>query len=366
MRVRTHKLGTTLLYAVAIAVVGLVAFSSLNAGVDTRPGYRFDGFDPHFAAMAVFGFFGLVCSVAIIVFDDDDSDISRAAATDPRIPRPPDSYTGFVRQPWHKVLAVGAIFGAVSAVSVFIWLAIAKFPGTPGTVWGDYASSALPALTLFLALWSVTNGGFTLAALAEAFNRDRRVLCTTALVAMFVIGLGLGFLFMTLPNLPTAGALILTAVAFPLSILTVTLVRAWAMVRVDRWDALTPAARQRQSLYGSDRPGSGHPPYDMLARGEKLLLHFGGDGTAEPQLLIATNRRFARASIVRGERTFVLEQTEPGQLSGASTQFLGGQLVTTAHFRNRADMRVDGGDPAASRAFAEAVTALARTGKIGP
>ena len=38
--------------------------------------------------------------------------------------------------------------------------------------------------------------------------------------------------------------------------------------------------------------------------------------------------------------------------------------MTTAHFRDRQDMRVVGGDPEQSRAFAEAVTRLARTGQL--
>lgn len=102
----------------------------------------------------------------------------------------------------------------------------------------------------------------------------------------------------------------------------------------------------------------------MLEPGEKLLMHFPSDRAPEPQMLIATTKRFVRASILGSGRTFVLEQARPEQLTGASSQGVGHDLITIVHFRGRQDMAVTGGNPEQSRAFAEAVTVLARTGQV--
>ncbi|NJC55146.1 hypothetical protein [Brevibacterium marinum] len=371
MKFRTHRFSTTLVYAVTLTVFMLVIFALVNAGIDPRVG-RGD-FDPKNAAMVCFGMLGLYHSVAIIFFDDDDSPTTREAAADAHIPRAPDSYTGFIRQAWYKVLSVGPIFAVFCMASVFIWHSFAEFPGTLGTVWGDYTASPLPALALFLLCWAAASIGFTLAAVAEAFNRDRRGLFITAMIVMFIVGLGITAWFFFLPDQRTGTALTIAALALPLSLLTLIGARAWAIARVSRYDAAHPrqSARQRrrQARFGPRAqrqacPGS--PPHDMLRRGEELLMHFKSERTAEPQMLIATNQRFVRASILGSDRTFVLEQASPGQLTGADSQRMGPDLLTTAHFRDSQDMRVVGGDPEQSRAFAEAVSRLARTGRIRP
>ena len=93
-------------------------------------------------------------------------------------------------------------------------------------------------------------------------------------------------------------------------------------------------------------------------------MHFNSERSPQSQLLIATDQRFVRASILGSDRTSVLDQASPSQLSGASSRRVGRDLMTTAHFRDRQDMQVIGGDPEHSREFAEAVTRLAQTGQI--
>ena len=373
MRFRTHKLSTTLVYAVTLTLLMLVVFSLANAGIDPRAN-RYGDFDPKQAASACFGLLGLYHSIAIIFFDDDDSPKTADAAKDAHIPRAPDSYTGFVRQAWYKVLSVGPIFAFFCTASVFIWHSFAEFPGHVGTVWGDYTASPLPALALFLLCWAATNIGFTFASVAEAFNRDRYGLFLASMIVMFIVGLGITVSFIFLPEQSTAPALFMAVITLPVSLIALIGARAWAIVRVAHYDATHPRQsareRRRQARFGHQnnqhqpRPHPDGPPHDMLRRGEKLLMHFPSDRAPEPQMLIATDQRFARASILGTDRTFVLEQAAPGQLAGASSQWVQGDLVTIAHFRDRQDMRVVGGNPDQSRAFAEAVTLLARTGQV--
>lgn len=370
MRMRTHRLSTTLVYGVTLALFMLVIFFLTNAGIDPRAN-RIGDFDPKGAATVCFGLLGLYHSIAIIFFDEDDSSKPAAAAADSHLPRAPDSYTGFIRQSWYKVLSVGLIFAVFCAASVFIWHSFAEFPGSPGTVWGDYATSPVPALTLFLLCWASTNIGFMFASIAEAFNRDRFGLFITAMVIMFIVSLGVTVGFIFLPEQSTGPALTMAAFALPLTLIAVIGARAWAIARVNRYDAnhprLSARERRRSEQFGPDlqrRPAPGPPPFDMLRDGEELLMHFKSERTPEPQMLIATNQRFVRASILGSDRTFILEQASPGQLLGASSERVGHDLMTTAHFRDRQDMRVVGGDPEQSRAFAEAVTRLARTGQL--
>lgn len=363
-------MSTTLVYAVTLALFMLVIFYLTNAGIDPRPS-RIGDFDPKGAATVCFGLLGLYHSIAIIFFDEDDSSKSAEAAADSHIPRAPDSYTGFIRQPWYKVLSVGPIFAVFCTASVFIWQSFAEFPGSLGTVWGDYTTSPAPALTLFLLCWASTNIGFFFASIAEAFNRDRPGLFIAAMVIMFIVALGITVGFILFPEQPTGQALTVAVIALPLSLLTVIGARAWAIVRVNCYDAAHPrqSARQRRrsAQFGPDhqrRPATVPPLYDMLEPGEKLLMHFPNNRTPEPQMLIATTKRFVRASILGSGRTFVLEQARPEQLTGASSQGVGHDLMTIAHFRSRQDMAVTGGNPEQSRAFAEAVTVLARTGQV--
>ncbi|MDN6124642.1 MAG: hypothetical protein L0I80_12375 [Brevibacterium sp.] len=395
MRKRTDKFFATVVCGVVFTVIALIAFSTFNAGIDPRLNSRGD-VNPSYAAMVGFGFLGFFHAVAIIFFSDDD-----AAAADGRRParRIPDSFTGFIRQDGHTVFSVGPIFAAFCTASVFIWHAIATDPGAPGTVWGDYTTSLLPALVLFLSCWTTINIGFTLASCAEAFHRDRSGLFATFLVAMFVLALGLTAGFLSLPAQPTGGALIVSVIAFPLSLLAMARARSWAITRVAGWDAIHPRSvpqtepravpgpmlqHELQSLFrplfrpwlrpeprlarcDSLRPGTsypGGPPLDMLRRGEQLLMHFKSERTPEPQLLIATNQRCVRASILGADTTFILEQASPGQLTGARSERVGRDLTTTVHFHGSRVMRVVGGDPEQSRAFAEAVDRLARTGRL--
>ncbi len=354
----------TVVYGVVLTVLALVAFSAINAGIDPRMVDR-GTINPKYAATVGFGILGLVHSIAIIYFTDDDALAADGGRVEPTIP---DSATGFIRQAGYRVFSVGPIFSVFAAASIFIWHAIAAVPGESGTVWGDYGSSPLPALSVFLACWSAVNIGFTLASCAEACHRNLFGLFVTILFAMFVVSLGITVGFLFLPVQSTGGALISSAIAFPVSLFALVGSRAWAKARVARWDAVHPRPMPQPQPQLDDidptAPGThypGGPPLDMLRRGEKLLMHFKSERTPEPQLLIVTNQRFVRASILGSDRTFILDQTEPGQLSEVTSQRVGHDLMTTAHFHDRQDMHVVGGDPMQSRAFAEAVGRFVRT-----
>ncbi|MDN5551684.1 MAG: DUF4229 domain-containing protein [Brevibacterium sp.] len=367
MRLRTHKFFMTVVYGVVLTVLALIAFSTINAGIDLLM-VNDGNIDPKYAAIVGFGILGLVHSIAIHFFTDDDAIAADGGWAELTIP---DSATGFIRQAGYRVFSVGPVFAVFAATSIFIWHAIAAVPGESGTVWGDYGSSPSPALIVFLSCWSAVNIGFTFASCAEAFHRDLFALFVTILVAMAFVGLGITVGFLFLPAQSTGSALISVVIAFPVSLFALVGARAWAKVRVARWDAADPRQLQRlqprwdgidPSTPGSPYPGG--PPFDMLRRGEKLLMHFKSERTPEPQLLIVTNQRVVRASILGSDRTFILDQTEPGQLSGVTSQRVGHDLMTTAHFHDRSDVQVVGGDPAQSRAFAVAVARLARTGKV--
>lgn len=352
---------------VALAGFTAVTFALTNAGLDPQADHLRD-VDPTAAASVCFGLlglsgllglFGLYHCVVIIFFGEDNSSKSAKAPTDPRIARVPDSHTGFIRQPPHVVFSVGPVFAGFSAASVFIWHIFAKHPGTPGTVWGDYTTSGLPVLVLFLACWATANVGFTFTAIAEAVSRDRKGLFRTAMILMFVVAGAILVCFFSLPGQPTESALTIAAGACSLSLVTSVGSRAWAIARV----AQTNAENTVSMLSAPQSFDVIQSPHDMLEHGEDLILHFRSDRTPEPQLLIATTTRFVRASILHPDRTFILEQARPDQLVGVSSERMGPDLVTIAHFRDRQDMRIVGGNPVQSRNFAEAANRLARTGK---
>ncbi|MDN5773707.1 MAG: hypothetical protein L0H43_07970 [Brevibacterium aurantiacum] len=372
MRRRRHDFRTTVVYAIGLAGIATAVFFMINAGINPRarpPGL--DDVNPSTATSGSFMVLGAFHVIAILFYVEDDTPKKDRAATDPHDSKKPDSFTGFIRQPWYKVLSVGPISAAFCAASIFIWHSFAKFPGSPGTVWGDYSTSPASALTVFLLCWASTNIGFTFASICEAFNRDLFGLTILSGVIMAILALVIGLGFTDLPKQPTESALTMAAIALPLTLLTVIGVRAWAVARVARIDANRPRPStqetQRSTQFGSDhhhRPAPGQPPFDMLRDGERVLMHFNSERSPQSQLLIATDQRFVRASILGSDRTSVLDQASPSQLTGASSRRVGRDLMTTAHFRDRQDMQVIGGDPEHSREFAEAVTRLAQTGQI--
>lgn len=334
-------------------------------------------------------------------FDADNSPKSADAATGPHIRGAPNSYSVFIRCPWFTVLTGAPVFAGFSATSVFIWRSFAERRGPAGTVWGDYATSALPALALFLACWAAVNLGSTFAAITEAFNRDRKGLSTTAVVVVLVAVIGILLGFFCFADLPTGPTFVIAAGAFVLSVFTSIGTRSWTLAHMSRIASSPSTARDRASRTGPIRrgqcpPGTGsetefkrgfwtapgtefgtgprtgfgadsvasRPPFDMLEPGERLIRSFRSDRTPEPQMLIATTERFVRASILHPDRTYVLEQASPGKLLGISSERMGPDLVTTAHFSDRQTMRVVGGDPTQSRSFAAMITRLTRTGRL--
>lgn len=375
MKLRTHTMGTTVLYGVVLAGFVTVVFFLTNAGIDPRA-HRIDDFDPKDAGLVSIGLFGLYHAIAIIFFDDDPELVSAKdgrPTDDPTEPRKAGSFTEFVRQPAYKVFAVGPIWATASAAVIFVWFAKAEVPGTIGTVWGDYGHSPLPALAVLCSCWAATNLGFAFSTLAETGQRDNPPLYITSLILLFLVAAGITVYFLAaLPDMRPVTALALGGVTLFISLALLTGVRLWAMPRFAREeeeDLTGLRDRRRQQRFGSRHQGTGQPPYDMLNAGETLLAHFCGDrapepGQPEPEMLVATNRRVVRALIRAPGQTFVIEQAEPGQLLGARSDHRGPRLVTAIGLRGRQGMIAHGGDPAASQRFAEALNSLARTGSL--
>ena len=255
MKFRTHKMSTNVVYGVGLAGFTTIVFFLMNAGIDPRA-HRVGDFDPAGAGIVGIGLYGLYHTIAIIFFNEDDSSDKDAPAPDHHVPRAPDSYTGFIRQAWYKVFSVGPIWAFFSAASIFIWHSFAKSTGTPGTIWGDYSASPLPALVIFFACWLAVNLGFTLSAVAEAFNRDHPAVFIIMLVTMFLLGIGLTFVFMfPIPEMSTGSGLSLVTITLPLSLLALFGTRLWAVVRVARCDE-----RILISARGSSAAGRGSIP----------------------------------------------------------------------------------------------------------
>ena len=101
------------------------------------------------------------------------------------------------------------------------------------------------------------------------------------------------------------------------------------------------------------------------------MLHFADRENPAGQILAATNQRLLLAAPAstgtgptRPGQIRILDQAHPGQLRGASTAFRPAGHTTSAHFRDRPDMELVGGDPSEADKFAEALTSLAATGRL--
>ena len=371
MKFRGPTIGMIVLFGLLIAGISLAAFTSTNAGVASKHSPDEFGGDPYLAPSVIFGILLAVHSVAIaamaILSGDDHSD---SAEANPHTPRQPKSVTQFVRAPLSRVLLVGPIWALCSLVALFIGHSYAADPGLSGTVWGDLTGNPLSALSIVFLCWATANMSFAWSSLAEAFNRDRR----SASLTVLICGLGLGCLtaglfgYFGLATLPTIIAFPLGVVCLIVSTALLIPLRWWAIRRVDRYDS-----GERPSAGSRRGPGrSTQPPADALQPGERVLTSYLGKAldahsngnTTDPQMLVLTDRRIFRASIITPGRTFVLEQAEPGQLSGGSSELRSNHVITTVLFNDRQPMSVPGGTAEASGRFAEAITVLARTGRL--
>ena len=371
MKFRHSSFGMIVFFSLFIAGFSLIAFASTNAGVAPKHGLDEFGGDRYLAPPVIFGILLSMHSVAIgalaIASGDDHPD--RTEAT-PHAPRQPGSFTRFVRAPLPRVLLVGPIWAVCSLVALFIGHTFAADSGAPGTVWGDLTGNPLSALSIVFLCWATANMCFAWSSLAEAFNRDRRSVYLTVLTCGLCLGpLTAGiFGYFGLATLPTVIAFPLGLVFLIVSTALLIPLRWWAIRRVDRFDhgERQPAGSRR----GFGR--TPQPPEDALQPGERILTSYLGEtfnrssdaSTADPQMLVLTDRRIFRASIIAPGRTFVLEQAEPGQLSGGASEPRNNQVITTVLFNGRQPMSVSGGTAEESRRFAEAITVLARTGRL--
>lgn len=371
MELKNPTIGKIVVFGLLIAGIALIAFTSTNAGVASKHSPDDFGGDPYLAPSIILGLLLALNAVAIaalaIAGEDDHPDRAEA---EPHTPRQPKSFTRFVHAPLPRVLLVGPIWAGCSLVALFIGHTYSADPGVPGTVWGDLTGNPLSALSIVFLCWATANMAFAWSSLAEAFSQDRRPVSLTILTC----GLGLGCLtaglfgFFGLATLTTVIAFLLGAVCLIVSTALLIPLRWWAIRRVDRFDsAERPTAGTRRS------PGrSAQPPEDALRPGERILTTYLGEvpnahangSTADPQMLVLTDRRIFRASIIAPGHTFVLEQAEPGQLSGGASERRTNQVLTTVLFNCRQPMSVTGGTAEASGRFAEAITVLARTGRL--
>lgn len=79
---------------------------------------------------------------------------------------------------------------------------------------------------------------------------------------------------------------------------------------------------------------------------------------------VVTDQRFLLVLVQVQGVTQMLDQARPEQLTGGSTDSDHGYSITIAHFRDRPQMRLFGGDAEESEAFARSLTHLATNGTL--
>ena len=82
------------------------------------------------------------------------------------------------------------------------------------------------------------------------------------------------------------------------------------------------------------------------------------------RFFVVTDQRFLLVLVQVQGITQMLDQARPEQLTGGSTDSDHGYSITIAHFRDRPQMRLFGGDAEESEAFARALTHLATSGTL--
>lgn len=391
-RVHLHPMFPVVISGLVSSAIATLVFHTANSGFSLRPGHAGDA-DPTIAASAAFAILGFVTTIAVMLFEEDETrtnwesnELHRGHVL--------DRFTAFVRRPWYRVFSLGPISGLLAAASVVSWTALAQSPGEPGTVWGDYLQSPLPALVVVLCCWILVTLGLMFNGIGDACSRTSKAASITVFVLSFVISLLVNpvILVLALSYLPTVQCLVVCLPILLLALGAQFATRRWAMgqARLLGYDRPRPlGALRRSSLasrigsafarregsspfgvqgqmapFGAQLTTGNHPPFDVLNPGERILMWLRGDRTRPPQMLVATDRRFMLVSTTGHGRGFVLAQAGPGQLLGGTSHYPGADAVTSAHFSDHPPMHICGQDPIASARFADALNNLARTGSL--
>lgn len=247
-----------------------------------------------------------------------------------------------------------------SAIAAFIWHTFGRNPGIPGTVWGDLTTSPLPAFALLFGLWATVNLSLTLGAIADAFHRTLWAIFLIVSVVIAIPAITIGVMASNILTMSPVAALAVTVICLIIATAALVPARLFAVAR-DRVTNRIDAAHETrvQSLLTA------------LAPDENLVVHFADRENPDGQILAATNQRLLLAAPTstgtgptRPGQVRILDQAHPGQLRGASTKFRRAGHTTSAHFRDRPDMELIGGDPSEAEKFAEALTSLATTGRL--
>lgn len=345
MNLRVSSVTATVIYAVILAGVSTLAFYAVNEGIDPRADHH--GYiDPDVAPFVGWSLIGVYTFNAIIFFDEEArSDRARRA----------DSSFGFVLDPLPKVLAVGPIFALWAAPVALWWRSMAVNTGAAGSLWADYTSSALPLLTMLLAIWAAVNFSFALAAVPIAVDAGKPKLKSAFGFLPSAVGAPLSFGLWGLTMLPTLTSFLVAVpamlISFPLLIGT-------------RHLAIRKEARSDKA---ADRPAV-HPqmlPPELLSilrENERIIFSLHNRQRPRTDYLLATTQRILHAAAEPGSRAVISDQALPGQLTGGSSRRAPGTVITLIHFRDRPDMHIIGSDDCESERFASALIDLAKHG----
>ncbi|SMX82771.1 hypothetical protein BLIN9172_01780 [Brevibacterium linens ATCC 9172] len=353
------------MFGIGFAVFASIPFFLANAGINPLRTHVLRGINPDQApsiGILVLFFFS---AIAAFAFYEDKSPAGSSAARTQQAAdlhgvkrkQPP---TAFVRGSWPRVFAVGPVWAVCGVIAAFVWHAFAKDSGIPGTVWGDLTLSPLPAFALLFGLWATVNLSLTLGAIADAFHRTLWAIFLIVSILIAILAITIGVVASNILTMSPVAALAVTAVCLLITTVALIPARLFAVARARVTNRIDAAHETRlQSLLTA------------LAPGEDLMLHFADRENPAGQILAATNQRLLLAAPTstgtgptRPGQVRILDQAHPGQLHGASTKFLPAGHTTSVHFRDRPDMELIGGDPSEADTFAEALTSLARTGRL--
>lgn len=391
-RVRLHPMFPVVIGGLMPSAIATFVFHTANSGFSLRSGYDGDA-DPTSLASIAFGILGFVTVIGVMLFDEDGTR-RNWEANELHRGHVLDRFTAFVRRSWPRVFSLGPISGLAAAVSVASWAALAQSPGEPGTVWGDYLQSPLPALVVVLCSWILVTLGLMFNGIVDACSRTSKATSITVFVLSFVISLLVSpvILMLALSYLPTVPTLLICLPVLLLALGAQFATRRWAITQARllgydhpgpfgvfrksslasrigsafaRSEVSSPFGAQGQMApFGAQLPRGSHPPFDVLNPGERILMWLRGDRSQQPQMLVATDRRFMLVSITGSGHSFVLAQASPGQLLGGTSHYQGADAVTSARFSDHPPMRICGQDPIVSARFAEALNDLASTGSL--
>ncbi|MCS4594349.1 hypothetical protein KTJ89_15275 [Brevibacterium sediminis] len=357
--------GSALVFGIGFAVFASVPFFLANAGLNPLRNTLLWEIDPDRAPSIGAAALFLLSALAAFAFYEDKppAGSSRARAQlaeDPHGVKRRQPPTAFVRSPWHRVFAVGPVWAVCGVIAAFIWHAFAKDSGIPGTVWGDFTASPLPAIAVLFGLWATVNFSLALGAIADAFHRTLWAIFLVVSVLIVILAITIGVVASNVFTMSPVAALAVTAVCLLITTAALIPARLFAGARARVTNRIDAAHETRlQSLLTA------------LAPGENLMLHFADRENPAGQMLAATNQRLLLAAPTstgtgptRPGQVRILDQAHPGQLHGASTKFRPAGHTTSVHFRDRPDMEFIGGDPSEADKFAEALTSLATTGRL--